>query len=192
MQPIAGPLRHEQKVARLVPGVPDRRVLGHLLEVERVRRVRDPGRDLPVQALALQHVIVLRQHVEPRAGEHRMLAAAAVEDGLEIARRQHGAGALRDHRLEPVLPGLVRQAGLEPRQRRAGERARVAGIHHQQDVLRRDRVHHVRDGDGRDPLGVAVEVGIHGNPVGAVDLLVQISVPRVVDQQVVLLGHLVA
>ena len=46
-------------------------------------------------------------------------------------------------------------------------------------------IQHVGDGNVRDPVGTARALGVHGKPVTALIDVVELSVPRVVDQQIV-------
>ena len=83
----------------------------------------------------------------PGVNVPQLLAAGAVENRLHAARRQHHARPLRRHHLQPVEARIGRHAGIELGQRRAGQRARVAGIRDHHDLARRHRVEHVGDLD---------------------------------------------
>jgi hypothetical protein len=113
-------------------------------------------------------------------------AAAAVDNRLQPAGHQRRA---RRQTADPREPGGPFGTGRQLGRRRPKQRAGIAAVGDDQDVLRRDRLQAARDVGVRYPQRVAVLVGVHRQPESGVGRRVQYAVPGVVDQQVVALGQ---
>src|SRR5438132_3685639 len=133
-RPRAGPPKprsvagaDEEEVAGLVAGELDGRVLGHLLDVGPLGRRRHADLEEAEHLLAGQHADIGPEQLDEGLGEGRVRAARRVEHGLHAARGHDHARALVRHELDHLETLLLARSRLEPAQRRARARARVAG-----------------------------------------------------------------
>jgi pimeloyl-ACP methyl ester carboxylesterase len=88
---------HQEEFSGLVTGVADGRVFRNLLEAKLLRIEGHACRDLLMQAVAVEDVAVLGEHVEQRLAEHGVVATAGVEHRLEPSGGEHHARAHRRH-----------------------------------------------------------------------------------------------